>query len=1000
MKYLNKLSIFLGLLIGVLLIPMQQGLAQVDNDNCSNALDVGVLEFGTPNCFNTSNEGANAEQPYISQGTCLGDVAMPSSAADVWYQFTVGDQGNFLDIDIIYDTDTLVMALYEGTCDGLIGRECEVDFGGAIVNTTFSPIAPGTTYYLQVSGGSPTDQGDFEVCITAYGDFVDNGLCIIGQTVTVDPPPTLGSYEPGQTVTTCLTIEGYNQDAADWFHGLVPVFGEGWDVSTLTYVAPPACGDGSGGFWEWYDSVEGTASSATSAQGPGFFFETSSGSTSGVIDDNPGNNYGDSGSTGCFWEFCITVSTIATCPPGVNGDDLSITFLNFSDSETGSWDATSICPEDPDFTIKAVLACCAAPSISGVNPTCASPNSGSATATPGTVNAPFTFNWSNGFNETTDDVSVLEGVSAGFYSVTVTDDAGCAAAVSIDLTEEETTDEFIDIPVSVEECGLCAATADAPAEIHVIDADNTIIASFMITGCPETINLCLPSEGSFGLQHLDLIIENVVVDGVLEGDDAFTFLVGGSAAYVNIPVSATACGDCAASVDAPFNFNVIDSTGDVLESFSITACGDFISLCLPTDGNFGLQQANLSINDVIVDGTVMGDDAFTFVLSDAANAGTMAADLQIICAETSSTASTDGADLGYNYVSEEAGVLVYALHDSPTSTPGNIVAVNTDGAFSLNDGATPNEMYYISAVAGPDSDGDGVPDLDSGSCLSVAAGIPVVFLAPLTLHIDEYCDFVTGVYSVTGYITGGYPAYDNSMTYGVTGDYFDEVTHGVSPSFQFTKEDGSGTSYDIDVIDAFCGTTIERFDTFYCEKTPIELLRYTGKVTESGNLLQWTTATEIDNDYFTLERATDGNNFKTIATIKGAGDSYTEQSYDFLDDNAPNSLSYYRLTQTDFNGQQHSYGVVSLQRQARGFEVLNYGPMPVKEAVTLTYNSDNAATVAIKLYGVSGQLLYHNTTVATAGVNTLTIDMNNFSKGMYVLSLNDGTKVCTQKLVK
>ena len=171
-----------------------------------------------------------------------------------------------------------------------------------------------------------------------------------------------------------------------------------------------------------------------------------------------------------------------------------------------------------------------------------------------------------------------------------------------------------------------------------------------------------------------------------EGDDAFTFLVGGSAAYVNIPVSATACGDCAASVDAPFNFNVIDSTGDVLESFSITACGDFISLCLPTDGNFGLQQANLSINDVIVDGTVMGDDAFTFVLSDAANAGTMAADLQIICAETSSTASTDGADLGYNYVSEEAGVLVYALHDSPTSTPGNIVAVNTDGAFSLNDG--------------------------------------------------------------------------------------------------------------------------------------------------------------------------------------------------------------------------------------------------------------------------------------------------------------------------
>ena len=70
-------------------------MAQVDNDNCAQALEI-LLEAGQQTCTNGSNDGAVAEVPYISQVDCAGGVDMPASAADVWYQFIA--VGNRLDV--------------------------------------------------------------------------------------------------------------------------------------------------------------------------------------------------------------------------------------------------------------------------------------------------------------------------------------------------------------------------------------------------------------------------------------------------------------------------------------------------------------------------------------------------------------------------------------------------------------------------------------------------------------------------------------------------------------------------------------------------------------------------------------------------------------------------------------------------------------------------------------------------------------------------------------
>jgi hypothetical protein len=88
-----------------------------------------------------------------------------------------------------------------------------------------------------------------------------------------------------------------------------------------------------------------------------------------------------------------------------------------------------------------------------------------------------------------------------------------------------------------------------------------------------------------------------------------------------------------------------------------------------------------------------------------------------------------------------------------------------------------------------------------------------------------------------------------------------------------------------------------------CVPLPIHLIAFEGYYTGSDNLLTWKTATEMNNDYFTLERSTDGYDFTEIAKIKSQGSSNSPKTYSFHDNSFEAKINYYRLKQTDNNGQ-------------------------------------------------------------------------------------------------
>ena len=257
-----------------LLLILMPIIGYTQGDDCATATFINLpapnpcpAESGTVVSTNLTNIGATGPVPYVSIINCLGDPApgddMYSPAVDVWVSFTV--TGTVLDLDITSTMSGVSWGLWSGPCTDLVPEACDFSATGNI-SSTIEPLFPGQTYYLQISGSDPTDVSDFVLDLESY-DNCD--ICNTVSNLTVSPPPTNGGYAPGTTVDFCYTIDEWINQSNNWVHGIVPSFGSGWDLSTLTPVSAPgecsSTGDTYG--WFWLNSTTSTATGATTGTG-------------------------------------------------------------------------------------------------------------------------------------------------------------------------------------------------------------------------------------------------------------------------------------------------------------------------------------------------------------------------------------------------------------------------------------------------------------------------------------------------------------------------------------------------------------------------------------------------------------------------------------------------------------------------------------------------------------------------------------------------------------
>lgn len=180
---------------------------------------------------------------------------------------------------------------------------------------------------------------------------------------------------------------------------------------------------------------------------------------------------------------------------------------------------------------------------------------------------------------------------------------------------------------------------------------------------------------------------------------------------------------------------------------------------------------------------------------------------------------------------------------------------------------------------------------------------------------------------------------------------------------------------------------------------PIKLSKFDVFEYKSSVYLNWITETEVNNDYFTIERSTDLKNYEIIEVVKGNGNSNTKINYNIVDKNPKIGTSYYRLKQTDYDGNFEYFEPVAVTIKNKLEDVVVY-PNPVTGNSFLTFNSTQETTQTISIYDIASRVVYEKQYAVKRGENKLMLETTNLTKGMYFVRLADGAEGVNIKFIK
>lgn len=173
---------------------------------------------------------------------------------------------------------------------------------------------------------------------------------------------------------------------------------------------------------------------------------------------------------------------------------------------------------------------------------------------------------------------------------------------------------------------------------------------------------------------------------------------------------------------------------------------------------------------------------------------------------------------------------------------------------------------------------------------------------------------------------------------------------------------------------------------------PIELSSFTATRNNNATAIAWQTETESNNDFFNIERSTNGTDFRSIGKKEGAGNSASRINYSFTDENPTKGINYYRLKQTDFDGRFTYSKVQSVNHNAKNQVAVS----PKATQGNLNINTD-LQEYNVVVYNVAGQVVK---TIANLSFEQ-NIDINELNEGIYFLKISsENTFVETIKVTK
>ncbi len=172
---------------------------------------------------------------------------------------------------------------------------------------------------------------------------------------------------------------------------------------------------------------------------------------------------------------------------------------------------------------------------------------------------------------------------------------------------------------------------------------------------------------------------------------------------------------------------------------------------------------------------------------------------------------------------------------------------------------------------------------------------------------------------------------------------------------------------------------------------PVKFSGFNLYIVNKNNTISFTTASETNNDYFTIERSGDGKSYDAIGTIDGAGNSSKEISYEFVDEKPLAGINYYRIKQTDFDG-RFTYSEIRSVR-FKGLNNVNVTPRTTEGQINITTDLE---AYTIDIHNAAGQVVK---TFPAMGLDQ-TISIESLVAGVYYIRINSGTESETLRVIK
>ena len=215
-------------------------------------------------------------------------------------------------------------------------------------------------------------------------------------------------------------------------------------------------------------------------------------------------------------------------------------------------------------------------------------------------------------------------------------------------------------------------------------------------------------------------------------------------------------------------------------------------------------------------------------------------------------------------------------------------------------------------------------------------------------------------------------------------------------SWQSVGVHNDNTQYENDGVATAVRSALTSFSHFGIGKMgsplPVTLINFAAKAEhEKTVLLSWATIAEKNNDYFTIERSQDGEDFLDLARVEGAGSSTEMHKYQFIDEQPFSGISYYRLRQTDFDGKSETFKTVSVTFNSKLVNTeVRISPNPFSESFTLQFECSEKEKITIMLFASNGAQVYTDKILSEEGNNLYRFEApSNFKPGTYFLKIAD-----------